>query len=179
MGYKCFSIFFFFLHPDGKIIEIGANWIHGPSQENPVFRLASHYNLLDEECLSEENQSVDFGGIPPLISTWLSSSGKKLEADLMAPAVEVFITLLRKSQEFYNTSTAPMPSVGEFLKTEALRISNEEWKEDEARKLRQALFSTLLKLECGVNGTHTMDDVNLATFGMYKSLPGLDCTFPG
>ncbi|XP_060728481.1 peroxisomal N(1)-acetyl-spermine/spermidine oxidase [Tachysurus vachellii] len=164
---------------DGKIIEIGANWIHGPSQENPVFRLASHYNLLDEECLSEENQSVDFGGLPPLLSTWLSSSGKKLEADLMAPAVEVFMTLLRKSQEFYNTSRAPMSSVGEFLKTEALRISNEEWKEDEARKLRQALFSTLLKLECGVNGTHTMDDVNLATFGMYKSLPGLDCTFPG
>ncbi|KAK3573932.1 hypothetical protein QTP86_033022 [Hemibagrus guttatus] len=164
---------------DGKIIEIGANWIHGPSQENPVFNLASHYHLLDEECLSEENQSVEIDGLPPLFSSWLSSSGKKLEADLMAPAVEVFMTLLKKSQEFYNTSRAPMSSVGEFLKTEALRISNEEWKEDQARKLRQALFSTLLKLECGVSGTHTMDDVDLATFGMYKSLPGLDCTFPG
>ncbi|MCJ8730589.1 hypothetical protein PDJAM_G00186070 [Pangasius djambal] len=164
---------------DGKIIEIGANWIHGPSQENPVFRLASQYQLLDEECMSEENQSVDIGGLLPLFSTWLSSSGKKLEAEVMAPAVEVFMTLLRKCQEFYSSSGAPMSSMGEFLKREALRISNEEWKEDETRKLRQALFSTLMKLECGVNGTHTMDDVELGTFGMYKSLPGLDCTFPG
>ncbi|TSK22762.1 Peroxisomal N(1)-acetyl-spermine/spermidine oxidase [Bagarius yarrelli] len=164
---------------DGKLIEIGANWIHGPSQENPVFRLASHYQLLDKESMSEENQSVDIGGLPPLFSTWLSSSGEKLDADLMAPAVEVFMTLLRKSQEFYNTSKAPMSTVGEFLKMEALHISNKEWKDDKTKKLRQALFSTLLKLECGISGTHTMDDVDLATFGMYKSLPGLDCTFPG
>lgn len=164
---------------DGKIVEIGANWIHGPSQKNPVFRLACQYQLLDEECMAEENQSVDIDGLPPLFSTWLSSSGKKLEAEVMAPAVEVFLTLLKKCQEFYNSSRAPMSSVGEFLKTEALRISNDEWKEDEARKLRQALFSTLLKLECGISGTHTMDDVDLASFGMYKSLPGLDCTFPG
>lgn len=122
---------------------------------------------------------MDIDGLPPLFSTWLSSSGKKLEAEVMAPAVEVFLTLLKKCQEFYNSSRAPMSSVGEFLKTEALRISNDEWKEDEARKLRQALFSTLLKLECGISGTHTMDDVDLASFGMYKSLPGLDCTFPG
>ncbi|KAI5606293.1 peroxisomal N(1)-acetyl-spermine/spermidine oxidase [Silurus asotus] len=164
---------------DGKIVEIGANWIHGPSQENPVFRLACQYQLLDGECMSEENQSLDIGGLPPLFSTWLSSSGKKLEAEVLAPAVEVFMTLLKKSQEFYHSSRAPMSSVGEFIKTEALRISNKEWKDDEAKKIRQAMFSTLLKLECGVSGTHTMDDVDLEAFGMYKSLPGLDCTFPG
>ncbi|KAF5910197.1 peroxisomal N(1)-acetyl-spermine/spermidine oxidase, partial [Clarias magur] len=162
-----------------KIIEIGANWIHGPSQENPVFRLASQYLLLDEECMSEENQSVDVGGHPLFFPTWLSSSGKKLEAEVMAPAVEVFLTLLEKCVEFHYTSRAPMSTVGEFLKTEALRISNDEWKDDEAKKLRQAMFSTMIKLECGVSGTHTMDDVDLESFGMYKSLPGLDCTFPG
>lgn len=172
------QIFALFL-PDGKIVEIGANWIHGPSQENPVFRLASQYQLLDEECLSEENQSVEIDGIPPLLSTWLSSSGKKLEMEVMAPAVEVFMDLLKKSQAFYSKSRAPVSSVGEFLKTEALRISNAEWKEDEARKLRQALLSSLMKLECSISGTHTMDDVDLEAFGMYKSLPGLDCTFPG
>lgn len=144
-----------------------------------MFRLASQYQLLDEECLSEENQSVEVDGLPPFVAVWLSSSGKKLEPEVLAPAVDVFMMLLKKSQEFYNSSRAPMSNVGEFLKTEALRISSEEWKEDTSQKLRQALFSTLMKLECGISGTHTMNDVDLEAFGMYKSLPGLDCTFPG
>lgn len=122
---------------------------------------------------------MEVDGLLPLISTWLTSSGKKLELEELAPAVEVFLMLLKKCQEFYNNNKAPMSSVGEFLKTEALRISNEEWKEDEQRKLRQAQFSTLIKLESGVNGAPTMDDVDLGSFGMYKCLPGLDCTFPG
>ncbi|XP_060781934.1 peroxisomal N(1)-acetyl-spermine/spermidine oxidase isoform X2 [Neoarius graeffei] len=163
----------------GKILEIGANWIHGPSQENPVFRLATQYQLLDDESLSEENQSIEVDSLPLLFSTWLTSSGKKLEAEESAPALEVFLMLLKKCQEFYNNNRAPISSVGEFLKTEVLRISKEEWKDDEPRKLRQAQFSTLMKLECGVNGTSTMDDVDLRSFGMYKCLPGLDCTFPG
>lgn len=144
-----------------------------------MFRLATQYQLLDDESLCEENQSIEVDGVPVSFSTWLTSSGKKLEADESAPGLEVFLMLLKKCQEFYNNNRAPISSVGEFLKTEVLRISKEEWKDDEPRKLRQAQFSTLMKLECGVNGTSTMDDVDLRSFGMYKCLPGLDCTFPG
>ncbi|KAG7246002.1 hypothetical protein CRUP_022081, partial [Coryphaenoides rupestris] len=59
-----------------NIIEIGANWIHGPSEENPVFRLARRYGLLEPEALSPENQAMDIGGHPPWVSNWFSSSGE-------------------------------------------------------------------------------------------------------
>ncbi|KAI4877632.1 hypothetical protein NFI96_022997, partial [Prochilodus magdalenae] len=167
--------------PAGNIVEVGANWIHGPSQDNPVFRLACRYQLLDKESMSEENQSVDIGGHPPFIPNWFSSSGRKLDSEVMGPAFELFMTLLGKCQEFHDSGEEPLPSVGEFLKKEVLRLANEEWKEeDQATKdLRLALLSTLLKIECCVSGTHTMDEVGLGAFGMYKTLPGLDCTFPG
>ena len=45
------------------------------------------------------------------------------------------------------------------------------------RARRMCLISNLLKVECSVNGSHSMDQVSLAAFGLYKTLPGLDCTF--
>ncbi|XP_051946191.1 peroxisomal N(1)-acetyl-spermine/spermidine oxidase isoform X1 [Xyrauchen texanus] len=163
-----------------NIVEIGANWIHGPSKENPVFRLACDYQLLDKESMSEENQVIDIGGHPLFVPNWFTSSGRKLGPETMAPAVEFFMKLLERSQQFYESGGEPVPSVGEFLKAEAERTAAEEWKEDQANiEIRMAMINTLLKVECCVSGTHTMDDVGLGAFGMYKTLPGLDCTFPG
>lgn len=57
----------------------------------------------------------------------------------------------------------------------------EKWKDidEPAKSLLLCTISTLLKLESGINGAHSMDEVGLGAFGQYKSLPGLDCTFPG
>ncbi|XP_043111822.1 peroxisomal N(1)-acetyl-spermine/spermidine oxidase-like [Puntigrus tetrazona] len=108
-------------------VEIGTNWIHGTSKENPVFRLACDYQLLDKESMSEENQAIDVG---------VNSSMMEVE------------NLYR--------------ALGSL-----------------SRQRLNVMINTLLKLECCVSGTHTMDDVGLGAFGMYKTLPGLDCTFPG
>lgn len=40
-------------------------------------------------------------------------------------------------------------------------------------------ISNMLKIECCVNGTHSLDDVALGAWGLYQTLPGLDCTFSG
>ncbi|KAI7805915.1 peroxisomal N(1)-acetyl-spermine/spermidine oxidase [Triplophysa rosa] len=163
-----------------NIVEIGANWIHGPSKENPVFRLACDYQLLDKESMSEENQAVDIGGHPLFVPNWFTSSGRKLGPEVMGPALEFFMKILERSQQFYDSGGEPMPSVGKFVKSEAKRLAPEEWKEDQANiNIRMAMINTLLKLECCVSGTHTLDEVGLGAFGMYKTLPGLDCTFPG
>ncbi len=57
----------------------------------------------------------------------------------------------------------------------------EKWKDVDAntRSLRLCVISNMLKVECSVNGTHSMDEVGLGAYGLYKTLPGLDCTFPG
>uniref|UniRef100_A0A8C1UU38 Amine oxidase domain-containing protein n=1 Tax=Cyprinus carpio TaxID=7962 RepID=A0A8C1UU38_CYPCA len=163
-----------------NIVEIGANWIHGPSKENPVFRLACDYQLLDKESMSEENQSIDIGGHPLFVPNWFTSSGQKLGPETMGPVVEFFMKLLERSQQFHDGGGEPLPSVGEFVKAEVERLAPEEWKENQANTaIKMAMINTLLKLECCVSGTHTMDDVGLGAFGMYKTLPGLDCTFPG
>lgn len=67
---------FIYHYQGGKIIEIGANWIHGPSEENPVFCLARQYGLLEPEALTKENQAIDIGGHPPWVPMVFSSSGQ-------------------------------------------------------------------------------------------------------
>uniref|UniRef100_A0A3B4B9I2 Amine oxidase domain-containing protein n=1 Tax=Periophthalmus magnuspinnatus TaxID=409849 RepID=A0A3B4B9I2_9GOBI len=114
-----------------NVVEIGANWIHGPSEENPVFCLARRYGLLDPEALTPENQAMEVGGHPP----WMT-------------CLEI--------------------------------LEEKKWADaDKAtRSLGFSVVSNLLKGECCVNGTHSLDEVGLGAFSLYKTLPGLDCTFP-
>lgn len=63
------------------VIEVGAAEIHGPSEQNPLFRVARDYGLLAPEALTEENQSMDVSERPPMISNWFSSSGTNHGAD--------------------------------------------------------------------------------------------------
>ncbi|XP_014883546.1 peroxisomal N(1)-acetyl-spermine/spermidine oxidase-like [Poecilia latipinna] len=166
---------------DDKIIEIGANWIHGPSEENPVFFLARHYGLLDPEALTPENQAYDLGGETPWVTNIFSSSGRKLSEKDIYPALEMFTMLLNESSEFQNQLGEPYASVGDFIRSEVRQRCVEKWKDIDSanRSLQLCVISGMLKRECCVNGSHSLDEVGLGAFGQYKTFPGLDCTFPG
>nr|XP_056705351.1 peroxisomal N(1)-acetyl-spermine/spermidine oxidase [Euleptes europaea] len=161
-----------------KVIEMGAHWIHGPSQENPVFRLAGEYGLLEESAMSEENQQVEIGGHLVLPSVCYSSQGRVVSPDLMDSMGVLYVTLLEETRGFLRAPEVPVPSVGEYLK-EAIAQRAKEWPENEETKgLKLAVLNMCLKVECCVSGTHSMDLVALGPFGEYTMLPGLDCTFP-
>ncbi|XP_064418648.1 peroxisomal N(1)-acetyl-spermine/spermidine oxidase isoform X2 [Latimeria chalumnae] len=161
------------------LVEIGANWIHGPSKKNPVFQLACHYRLLDDEATSEENQAIEVGGhllYEPII---LCSSGEKLSRQVVEPMEQLYLTVVEKSREFFLAGTEPVPSVGEFMRRE-IAESAKKWRVDtNTEQLRLALLNMMLKLECCISGTHSMNLVGLGAYGQYDMLPGLDCTFPG
>ncbi|XP_008821396.2 peroxisomal N(1)-acetyl-spermine/spermidine oxidase isoform X2 [Nannospalax galili] len=163
----------------GGVVELGAQWIHGPSQGNPVFQLAAEFQLLGEKELSEENQSVDTGGHVALPSISCTSSGASVSLELVAEMASVFYGLIDRTREFLNASETPVASVGEYLKKElSLQVAN--WTEDEdTKKLKLAVLNTFFNTECCVSGTHSMDLVALAPFGEYMVLPGLDCIFAG
>ncbi|GCB73181.1 hypothetical protein scyTo_0006660 [Scyliorhinus torazame] len=171
--------FFVIFHVAQGLVEIGAQWIHGPSKQNAVFQLASQYDLLDEEAMSEENQAVQMGGHPPDMSTYYTSSGKRMGPEITAPVEELYAALILKSREFFHSKTEPARSLGEFLKHEIARRA-EEWKGDvETCNLKLALLNGEFKLECCISGTDSLDLVALQPFGEYVPLPGIDCVFPG
>lgn len=64
---------------------------------------------------------------------------------------------------------------------QAQRRAAQRWKDDSKtpRKLLLCGVNALLKTECFTNGTHTLDEVDLIGFSIYKGLKGLDCTIPG
>ncbi|CAK6436042.1 unnamed protein product [Pipistrellus nathusii] len=163
----------------GGVVEVGAHWIHGPSQGNPVFQLAAQYGLLGDKELSEENQRIDTGGHVALPSVSYASSGESVSLGLVVEMGHLYYSLIDRSREFLQAAEAPVPSVGEFLRKE-IRQHVAGWTEDEeTKKLKLAILKNFLNIECCVSGTHSMDLVALAPFGEYTVLPGLDCTFPG
>ncbi|GAB1292857.1 Peroxisomal N(1)-acetyl-spermine/spermidine oxidase [Apodemus speciosus] len=160
-------------------MELGAHWIHGPSQGNPVFQLAAEFGLLGEKELSAENQQVETGGHVALPSMSRTSSGTSVSLELVTEMASLFHELIDQTREFLNESETPVASVGEFLKKEiSQQVAN--WTEDEdTKKLKLAILNTFFNIECCVSGTHSMDLVALAPFGEYTVLPGLDCTLAG
>ncbi|XP_041032491.1 peroxisomal N(1)-acetyl-spermine/spermidine oxidase [Carcharodon carcharias] len=161
------------------LVEIGAQWIHGPSKQNAVFQLASQYDLLDEEAMSEDNQAKQINGYPPGMSAYCTSSGKRIGPEIAGPVKELYSTLCLKSREFFQSKTEPVRSLGEFLKLEIARCA-EEWKDDEETcNLKLALLNVEFKMECCISGTDSLDLVALQSFGEYLLLPGIDCVFPG
>lgn len=93
----------------------------------------------------------------------------------------MFFQLLDECAEFSDKGVEPMPSLGEFLRWKVQQHAAEKWKDvaPRTRSLLLSFITSLFKGECCVNGSHSIYEVGLQAFGLYKSLPGLDCTFPG
>ncbi|KAK9401599.1 peroxisomal N1-acetyl-spermine/spermidine oxidase [Crotalus adamanteus] len=161
------------------MVEVGAQWIHGPSEGNPVFQVASEAGLLDEEALTEENQRLEVQGHPVGPVAWYSSQGRELKAELAESMGVFFASLLEEARQFLQADRVPVPSLGEYLRDAiAKKLGESPEKEEETRHLKLALLSAYFKMECCVNATDSLDELALGPFGEYLMLPGLDCTFP-
>ncbi|KAK5602294.1 hypothetical protein CRENBAI_014178 [Crenichthys baileyi] len=162
------------------IIEVGAAFIHGPSEKNPVFCLARDYDLLDPKALTPENQAVDVEEYPPLVPNWFTSSGQKVSPETVDPALEMFHELVDNTPQSKTHKKRSWPSVGDFIKSEVRRRTAKRWKNKDksSRRLLLGAISTMMKEECCSSATHSMEELDLVGFSMYQSIKGVDCTFP-
>ncbi|XP_028982701.1 peroxisomal N(1)-acetyl-spermine/spermidine oxidase-like [Betta splendens] len=162
------------------ITEIGATFIHGPCKENPVFCLSRDYGLLDREALTRRNQAMDIGESPPWVTNWFSSSGQKLNAKQMDSALDMFDKIVDDTEQFKNQRETPWASVGDFVRSKVKEQATKKWKgkDESTRKLLLCAISSMMKFECCSSAVHSMDELDLAAYCMYKDLKGLDCTFP-
>ncbi|XP_043912871.1 peroxisomal N(1)-acetyl-spermine/spermidine oxidase-like [Protopterus annectens] len=186
-GYRDLKVVEATARPGGRIkttkfgkglVEIGANWIHGPSKQNPVFQLACQHGLLDAEALSEKNQAIKLGGHLAHLPVSYSSSGKVISPVVNETIRQFYINVLEKAKEAFSAGKEPCASFGEFVKVEALEAM-QTWKDDaDSPQLHLAVLNAMMKHECCTNGTHSMDLVGFSGYGEYETLPGLDCTFP-
>lgn len=75
-------------------MEIGASYIHGPSEENPLFCLARDYGLLDPEALKPENQAMYIDERPHWSPNWFSCSGQwRFYHSLFFPPFQVILLI--------------------------------------------------------------------------------------
>ncbi|XP_068597389.1 peroxisomal N(1)-acetyl-spermine/spermidine oxidase-like isoform X2 [Brachionichthys hirsutus] len=149
------------------VVEIGASYIHGPSEENPLFRLARDRGLLPPEALTAENQAV--------------AMGRKLSSERMNPALEMFIEVLDATSQFVNKKETTWASVGHFMRSEIEQRTAERWtgKDATTKALLRCAISARMKEECSANAACTMNEVDLLGFQTYKHLCGIDCMIPG
>ncbi|XP_044153797.1 peroxisomal N(1)-acetyl-spermine/spermidine oxidase-like isoform X2 [Bufo gargarizans] len=158
------------------LVEIGAQWIHGPSPGNPVFELASQFGLLHPDTLLEEKQKIKWDDQPSSLPVIYSSAGRKIDPEVMANIIELHNTWVTQVRNFTNGDCDPEASVGQFIR-EKIVHSSQEWDKEQTKK-NMAFLGALLKLESCVTSAHSMDQVALCPFGEYTMFPGLDCTFP-
>lgn len=117
-------------------------------------------------------------GHPLLPVVTYGSSGLSTFPELVNGTRSLFSELLGSAQALVGAEEPPATSVGQYMRAEIARLAS-GWDEDkDDKRLRLAILSACLKLECCISGTHSMDMVALGSFGEYTSLPGLDCTFP-
>ncbi|KAM3606323.1 uncharacterized protein V6R79_014247 [Siganus canaliculatus] len=163
-----------------NIVEIGASYVHGPCEENPLFCLVRDYGLLDPQAMTAENQAMCVNEHPPWVANWFSSSGQRLSAEHMSPALEMLAELEDDTWKFKDDKEPPWTSVGQFMRSEAQKRAEVKWKDKDqtTRELLLCAMSTMLKNECCASAAHTMDDIDLVGYSMYKDLSGVDCTIP-
>ncbi|XP_063346950.1 peroxisomal N(1)-acetyl-spermine/spermidine oxidase-like isoform X2 [Pelmatolapia mariae] len=153
---------------DAKVVIIGCG-IAGIAAAHKLVKAGFHHVRI-LEATGRSGGRIKTGRI-----------GRELNAEDILPAQKLFLELINESSDFQSQRGEPWPSVGDFLRAQVQQHAAEKWKDvDEATtSLRLCVISNMLKVECCVNGTHSMDEVSMGAFGLYKTLPGLDCTFPG
>nr|XP_006815408.1 PREDICTED: peroxisomal N(1)-acetyl-spermine/spermidine oxidase-like [Saccoglossus kowalevskii] len=149
------------------LLEMGANWIHGTSN-NPVHALAAQHQLFNKKLSVTRTQS---NGIQAL-----TSQGTQIDSDIVEKIEHFYYSSLDETKTFHEKNKHSdkscehnhTASVGEFLNKTIIDYSKSYF----LTKQEKSFYECLLNLECCISGCNSMNDVALIPFGEYVELPG-------
>lgn len=155
-------------------LEFGANWIHGGSDENELFRLARRNSLLSAEPATEDR----------VTGLFYTSQGDPIDAELGARCYELFFEAELNASLLYRDNhllknRLQHKSLQQFLEEEWNRVAGIEFgpAEDPRRRLADAVFRSMVLYF----RSHVGDDLTLvpATLhGTFENVAGEDVKMP-
>ncbi|XP_077987400.1 peroxisomal N(1)-acetyl-spermine/spermidine oxidase-like [Glandiceps talaboti] len=155
-------------------VELGATWVHGLSERNPIYEIAAQNDLLKPESESDDPNSIQIPGKwfkYEFSGCFRTENGGLIDREIVDTFYRIYDGI---SDKYYQQSSEvdSTVSVGTMIdrdvkeKMEKLKLSEEE-------KMQMfGLLEWIKKTECIDNGCCRMYDVSLKWFGEYEALPG-------
>jgi len=145
----------------GGSLELGAQWIHGGSEENSVWREAKRAGLLGEVDEDEVGRVVD-------------AAGNKVDEVLAEKAWQIYQQVAEEAEEQYsiteeNDTTA---TLSQFCDQRVIELAGDDL--DKLEPIVSSLLTVMAEYACD-----DLSKVSSKLYGSSRELEGGDVTVPG
>ena len=152
------------------VLEYGAQWIHGGSNKNPLFKYAKSKSLLGDKL-----RRYDDDYIPGAFT----SSGRKIDEDIANSAWDIYGTIEEVGD--YNEPEHKKQSLKEYyfskVYSEVDEVDEDEYTEEERTELTHLLEGLVCMLTSYVGDA--LDVASLYLYGESEEISGGDVIVPG
>jgi len=145
----------------GGLLELGAQWIHGGSEENSVWREAKRAGLLGEVDEDEVGRVVD-------------TAGNKVDEVLAEKAWQIYQKVAEDAEELFRTKEKDdtTTTLSQFCKQRIVELAGNE--QDKLEPIVSSLLTVMAEYACD-----DMSKVSANLYGSSRELEGGDVTVPG
>ncbi|XP_038051292.1 peroxisomal N(1)-acetyl-spermine/spermidine oxidase-like isoform X2 [Patiria miniata] len=165
-----------------RLIELGANWIHG-EEGNPVYDLAKENGLLMGDESSREDSSSSSSSSESSDNNGTCINTRHLDGDLFVLEDGTFVppSVVKKVYMMYSHLTIASRdasthgdclSVGEYFSKGIGKLIAEEGLSAEERHVYDLVAKWCLRTECTDNACQSVKDLGLAYYNFYIDIPG-------
>lgn len=149
----------------GNFVELGANWIHGASVQNPLFTTAIENGHL---------KSQDLELVDRRVGLFYTSDGRIIDPKLAFAAFDIFMKLDLEASEI--ESNTKISTLKEYL-DHHLERHLADASSEQVRKDLERVFNCMINYLTFHVGD-TLNRVSLGVYGKYEEIPGGDAILP-
>jgi len=160
----------------GKMLELGANWIHGII-DNPIYNIAWRANLIDPLEIHKSHQRYNIIG--------RTGSGESIPFSKIVKIYEIYFGFIKKCENYFHSlnlvSKESDKELTHLSVGEAIQGMIEEYIKtvpEEERELNRKIFQNFINRENVITACDSLDEISLKDFGAYEEFPGGNVTIP-